>query len=135
MKLMTEDIERRLLDNAQSPDEDHWPVVKFFDPGGPATWLITRMDPRDRDIVFGLADLGFGCVELGIVRISELCNIRGSLGFGIERDRLFEARVPLSVYTETARALGSIAAAARVLDQAALASAAATDPSDTGEPS
>ena len=49
MKLITEQIERRLLDNARSPDEDHWPVVKFYDPSGPATWLIHEHEsPRPR---------------------------------------------------------------------------------------
>ena len=133
MKLITEQIERRLLDNAQSPDEDHWPVVKFFDPSGASTWLITSMDSSDRDIVFGLADLGFGCVELGIVRLSELQDTRGEVGLGIERDRLFEARYPLSVYAETARALGSIPAAIRVLDRAALANTPTAHPSDTSD--
>ena len=91
------------------------------------------MNPRDRDIVFGLADLGFGCVELGIVRISELQAIKSSVALGIERDRLFKARYPLSVYAETARALDSIPAAIRVLDRAALANTPAAHPSDTSD--
>ena len=69
MKLITKEIERRLLENGHTPDEDPRPVVKFFNPCGAATWLITQMDPHEPDILFGLADLGFGCAELGSVRL------------------------------------------------------------------
>jgi hypothetical protein len=120
MKLITKEIERRLLENGRRPDEDHRPVVKFFDPCGAATWLITQMDPDEPDILFGLCDLGLGFPELGPVRLSELESVKGRLGLGIERDLYFEARYPLSVYTEAARVVGSIVTATRLLDDAAL---------------
>ncbi len=124
MKLITKEIERCLLENGRRPDEDHRPVVKFFNPCGAATWLITQMDPDEPDILFGLADLGFGCAELGSVRLSELESVKGPLGLGIERDLYFEARYPLSVYAEAARLAGSIVTATRLLDDAALRLAA-----------
>lgn len=120
MKLITNDIERRLIENGRRPDEDHRPVVKFFDPCGAATWLITQMDPDEPDILFGLADLGLGCAELGTVRLSELESVKGRLGLGIERDLYFEAHYPLSVYAEAARRAGAIVTATRLLDDAAL---------------
>lgn len=120
MKLITKEIERRLLENGRAPDRDHVPVVKFFNPCGAATWLISQMDPEDPDILFGLADLGFGCAEFGTVRLSELQDIKGPLGLGIERDLYFEARYPLSVYAEAARIAGSIVTATHLLDSAAL---------------
>ncbi len=44
MDLMPDDIRARLLaDGAAGAAADPVPVVKFFDPTGPATWLITAM--------------------------------------------------------------------------------------------
>ena len=120
MELITKEIERRLLENGRTPDQDNRPVVKFFNPCGAATWLISQADPEEPDILFGLADLGFGCPEFGSVRLSELRSVKGSLGLGIERDLYFEARYPLSVYAEAARLAGSIVTATRLLDDAAL---------------
>lgn len=118
MELITKEIGQRLLENGRRPDQDHRPVVKFFDPCGAATWLISQADPEEPDILFGLADLGFGCPEFGSVRLSELQSLKGCLG--IERDLYFEAHYPLSVYAEAARLAGSIVTATRLLDAAAL---------------
>ena len=133
MKFITNEIERRLLENGRRPDEDHRPVVKFFNPCGAATWLITQMDPDESDILFGLCDLGFGFSELGSVRLSELESARGPLGLGIERDLYFEARYPLSVYAEAARLAGAIVTATRLLDDAALRLGHPLDCSGSGE--
>src|SRR3546814_2471117 len=108
MELITKEIERRLLENGRRPDEDHRPVVKFFDPCGAATWLITQMDPDEPDILFGLCDLGLGFPELGSVRLSELESVEGPLGLGIERDLYFEARYPLSRSEEHTSELQSL---------------------------
>ncbi|RIV79196.1 DUF2958 domain-containing protein [Pelagerythrobacter aerophilus] len=43
---------------------DPWPVIKLFNPAGAATWIATELH-EDGDALFGLADLGFGCPELG----------------------------------------------------------------------
>jgi len=119
MQLITREIERLLLENGRRAGEDHRPVVRFFHASGPATWLITEMDAHAPDILHGLADLGFGCPELGSVSLRELERVKGLFGLGIERDLHFEARYPLSVYAEAARAAGAIVLAERLLDQAA----------------
>ncbi len=85
---------------------DPRPVVRFFNPVGAATWLATELDADG--ILFGLADLGFGCPELGSFSLAELEAVRLPFGLCIERDLLFEASHPLSVYAEAARAAGSI---------------------------
>ena len=62
MKLVTHEIAAELLANGQEMREhagtvrepDHKPVVKFFDPAGVATWLITFAEPEEPDILFGL---------------------------------------------------------------------------------
>jgi len=49
----------RLLANGQAPDgTDHVPVVKFFDPAGASTWLITEVRPDDHDSLFWLVRPG-----------------------------------------------------------------------------
>lgn len=121
MNLITKDIKAQLLTNWTDEHEDHKPVVKFFDPTGAATWLITEMSPDDNDILFGLCDLGAGSPELGYVSLRELESVKGRFGLGIECDIHFEARHPLSVYAEAARQAGSITEATRTLAQATAA--------------
>ena len=102
MELMTEKIKQKLLRNGDVTNRgnDHRPVVKFFG-GGACTWLITEMDSADDDTLFGLCDLGMGCVELGYVSLEELRSMRfPPFGLGVERDLLFKATAPLSTYTK-----------------------------------
>lgn len=111
---------------------DPAPVLKLFNPVGAATWLATELD-MDGDTLFGLADLGFGCPELGYFSLSEIAALRLPFGPGIERDLGFSSAVPLSVWAEppkvptmrgivgmaaegdAARRAGSILAAAQLL--------------------
>ena len=80
MILIPDDIRARLLANrATERETDHIPVVKLFNPCGAATWIITEM-MADGDTLFGLADLGFGCPELGHVSLAEIESVRGPLG-------------------------------------------------------
>jgi len=94
------------LMGAEEPD--HKPVVKFFNPCGAATWLISQME--DDGIMYGLCDLGFGTPELGYVSLDELTNTRLQFGLSIERDMHFKADKPLSEYAQEARQAGRIAA-------------------------
>lgn len=116
MLLLTPELRHTLRTNAvlremhvsrELPEPDPCPVVKFFNPMGAATWLATELD-RDGDTLFGLADLGFGCPELGSFSLSEIEAVRLSFGMGIERDIVFATPHPLSVWTDTARRAGSI---------------------------
>jgi hypothetical protein len=118
MTLLTPELHARLLGNDRQRDVDHIPVVKFFNPLGAATWLATELD-EDGDTLFGLADLGFGCPELGAFSLTEMASVRLPLGLGIERDLWFEATFPISVYAAAARTAGRI-----VLDEDLLQAAA-----------
>lgn len=127
MDLLIPDLRQSLIANARARAEatrrgwrepDPVPVVKFFNPCGAATWLLTELDP-DGDTLFGLCDLGFGCPELGSASLAEIASVRVPFGLGIERDLHFAASHPLSVYAEAARLHGGI-----VEDAAALADAA-----------
>lgn len=100
-------------------EPDPVPVVRFFNPVGQATWLATEIDTDD--ILFGLADLGFGSPELGSFALEEMQSVRFPFGLGIERDIFFEGRYPLSVNAEAARRAGSLVLAERILGKAASA--------------
>jgi hypothetical protein len=95
-------------------EPDPAPVVRLFNPCGAATWLATELD-ADGDTLFGLADLGFGCPELGSFSLSEIANVRLPFGLSIERDFAFKGHFPLSAYAEAARTAGSIIAAERLM--------------------
>jgi hypothetical protein len=105
--LRANDIARRTARREGLPEPDPVPLAKLFNPLGAATWLATELD-EDGDTLFGLADLGFGCPELGSFSLSEIAAIRLPFGLRIERDLGFEGLVPLSGWAEWARRAGSI---------------------------
>ena len=96
-----------LLANGRERDRDHCPVLKLFDPLGPATWLICELDAGG-NIMFGLCDLGLGEPELGYVSLDELKEVSAGLAIGLERDGSFKGTHPISVYARAARAAGRI---------------------------
>ncbi|WP_187275023.1 DUF2958 domain-containing protein [Methylobacterium sp. WL120] len=88
-------------------DQDHRPVVKLFNPMGPATWLLCELD-ADGDTLFAFCDFGEGEPELGYVSLEELKEISAGLVIGLERDLSFRGTQPISVYARDARAAGWI---------------------------
>jgi len=128
MMLLTPELRAALRANAAAHiaaqqdgrgEPDPLPVVKLY-PCGAATWLATELD-EDGDTLFGLADLGFGCPELGYFSLSEIESVRLPGGLGIERDLYFAARFPLSAYAEAARIAGRITEAEALLSTVARA--------------
>lgn len=122
MKLLTADLHASLLANhhahlkAMASDKrspDPVPVARFFNPVGQATWLASEIDPDG--VFFGIADLGFGCPELGSFSREELEAMRLPFGMRIERDLHFRGAFPLSVYAEASRQSGSLVLAERLL--------------------
>lgn len=118
--LRANDSARRAAQADGAREPDPLPVLKLFNPMGAATWLATELD-ADGDTLFGLADLGFGCPELGCFSLSEIESVRLPGGLGIERDLYFAARFPLSAYAEAARIAGRITEAEALLTTAARA--------------
>ena len=135
MLLITKAQRVRLLRSGQHRDQDHAPVVKIFSPVGAATWLISEIDPREPDRLFGLCDLGLGFPELGYVSLTELQDVdvqvrikvedsdgRRPVTIGarlpLERDRYFKGKYPLSVYDRAAKYAGRIVTDHDVLEQA-----------------
>jgi hypothetical protein len=121
MILLPLPLRARLVANRTRADlagHDPAPVAKLFNPLGPAIWLATELS-GDGDTLFGLADLGFGCPELGYFSLSEIAAIRLPFGLAIERDIAFASDIPLSRWTALAQAAGSIAEAERILGRTA----------------
>src|SRR3546814_13302937 len=119
MILLTPQQRARLRANGDAaaigtPGHDPAPVVKLFNPVGAATWLATELD-ADNDTLFGLADLGFGCPELGSFSLDEIAALRLPFGLFIERDMFFDSAVPVSIWAETARRTGPIVQAEKIL--------------------
>lgn len=129
--LRANDIARRAAFDARRAEPDPAPVVKFFNPVGAATWLATELYDDD-DTLFGLADLGFGCPELGTFSLSELASVHLPFGLGIERDLAFATPFALSLWADTARRAGSIFHAQPILYAAARAGDAPELPPDGG---
>lgn len=127
MILLTPELRRALRANAIAhhdamqhgrAEPDPVPVLKLFNPLGAATWLATELY-ADGDTLFGLADLGFGCPELGTFSLAEMASVRLPCGLGIERDIGFATSFPLSRWTDIARRAGSIIWAETLLRRAA----------------
>ena len=116
MILLTPEQRERLLCNGRRHGLDHVPVVKFFNPLGIGTWLVTELD-EDGDTLYGLADLGEP--ECGAFSLAEMLEVELPLGMGIECDILIEGEYPLSVYARAARTAGRI-----VIDERSLRTAA-----------
>lgn len=97
MKLLTKELEKKFKDFPLGSQSGKYGlakvIAKFFNPCGIGTWLITegeRTDDGDFEM-FGYCHLGNDeDAELGYVRLSELEEIKGPLGIGIERDLYFE---------------------------------------------
>jgi len=84
MKLITAAILKKLKKNFETGNDEDI-VLKLFNPTGAGTWLITQIE-ENGDTMWGLADLGFGCVEYGTMSLSEMKAVRLPLGLKIERD-------------------------------------------------
>lgn len=131
--LRANDIDRRAATSADKTEPDPVPVLKLFNPLGAATWLATELG-EDGDTLFGLADLGFGCPELGYFSLCEIRAIRLPYGLWIERQPGFTTPFPLSVWAEWARRAGSILWADTILRRAAESGAEPELPIRSGEP-
>jgi len=87
MLLITKAIMTKLQNNFKTQNNEDLPL-KLFNASGGQTWLINSIEP-DGDIMWGLADLGFGCVEFGTISLKELTDTAEKMGFRfmLERDR------------------------------------------------
>ncbi|NJO37891.1 MAG: DUF2958 domain-containing protein [Rhizobiales bacterium] len=85
---------------------EEWPVVRLFTPLAKSAWLLSRIDPNDKDRAFGLCDEGDGRPILGHVSLEDLAHRFGHLS--VRWDDKFQADRPLSTYATEARQAGRI---------------------------
>jgi len=117
MRLLTPELRAALRAQYRSEATDRRPLVKLFHPLSAATWLASEL-AEDGDALFGLADLGFGCPELGWFSLSEIEALRLPYGLRIERDLYFATDLPLTDWAAWARKAGSILWAEALLRRA-----------------
>jgi hypothetical protein len=110
--LLPAEFRDRLLANgahsAAGEDIDPIPVVKLFTPDANATWLLTELDPDNPTLAFGLCDLGLGSPELGYLSLVEIGNVRGPMGWPIERDEHYQETRSISALANLARRAGHL---------------------------
>lgn len=93
MKLMTKELEKEFekypLGSQDGLLGQAKVIAKFFNPMGVGTWFITEAKKQENGDyeMFGYCHLGDDeLAEFGYVMLSELQEIKGPLGMGIERD-------------------------------------------------
>lgn len=93
MKLMTKELEKEFekypLGSQDGLLGQAKVIAKFFNPMGVGTWFITEAEKQENGDyeMFGYCHLGDDeLAEFGYVMLSELQEIKGPLGMGIERD-------------------------------------------------
>lgn len=89
MKLLTKEIEKKLISNNEDA-EDPICIAKFFNPTGIGRWFAINYYPDEKKF-FGYVSL-FGDYndELGYFSLDELEEFKGKFGLGIERDLSFQ---------------------------------------------
>mgnify|MGYP004681795897 CR=1 FL=1 len=90
MKLLTKAVEEKLRKFPYRAQDgkglEAEVLVKYFNPCGPGTWLITEAEEVEGDwILYGYCSLGYG-YEFGPVSLNELQSIQLPFGLTIERD-------------------------------------------------
>lgn len=91
VKLMTKELEQKFkkypLYSQDGKGKNAKVVVKYFNPCGAATWLITEGEEQENGdwYFFGYCNLGYG-YEWGYVMLSELESVTLPFGLRIERD-------------------------------------------------
>ena len=90
MKLLTKAIEKELMKHPFHSQDglgmDAKVIVKYFNPYGLGTWLITEGERQDDGdwMLYGYCKITDA--EWGYVMLSELQGVRPLLGLGLERD-------------------------------------------------
>ena len=96
MQLLTKEILNKTPDisDGELKPEQVKITAKFFDPTGSFTWYLTEIDKNDKNTCFGFVTSEF-CPhgELGYFTISELEEVKGPFGLGIERDKFFKSAI------------------------------------------
>ena len=108
MKLLTDELKTKLLANGANRDQDHAPVVKFFNPVGGATWLIRKWTRTTTIGCSASVIWVFNAPNSARSVCMELEGITLKSGPKIDRGLHFKASHPMSYYVDRARTMGYI---------------------------
>lgn len=101
MIAISQEIQEALTSNwhrsRQDKSFDPTPVLKLFLPWAPVTWLVSEMNPRDRDSLFGLAIFSDEA-ELGDFSLAEIAALEGPADLRVEIDQHWRAQKTLNQY-------------------------------------
>lgn len=86
------------------------PIAKLFAPDGAGTWLLSAVDPHDKDRAWGICDFGLGRPEIAWLSLAELGRLRGGLGMAVMVDEAFDPSASLAAYLEEAKRVGIVIA-------------------------
>ena len=98
MELLTEEIKKQLPKlYSQEQVADPICILKFFTPDSSWTWFIIEGSAESDDWIFFAKVVNHICPdgELAYVMLSELEQVKGALGLGVERDLYWKPK-PLS---------------------------------------
>lgn len=103
------DIEQ-LIKNGQTHEtgKDHVPVVKLFLRSTGRSWLLTKINPENPLIAYGLYDSGNGNPTLGDINIAEVLSLKNDQGDNVERDSYYFSKYPISQHAKAAKHFGYI---------------------------
>lgn len=95
-----------LIDNdlvmARNPEHDPVPIVHLFQSYGPAKWLLVSMAAHEAHLAWGIADLGLGYVEEGLIDLREIATLR------VERDNWWSPKARFSAYLNDSARTGRL---------------------------
>jgi hypothetical protein len=97
MKLLTKELEKKLIKEAKNKEVSPQVHAKFFDPTGSWTWFASEYDPES-GYFYGLV-VGHEA-GLGYFSLAELEEIVLPMGLKIERDLYFESASLLDLMKE-----------------------------------
>ncbi len=105
MKLLTKELEKKFekypYRSQEGKEGDAEVLVKYFNPAGAGTWLITEAEKQENGdwMLFGYCHILEW--EWGPVMLSELESIKGPFGIGIERDLYCQSQKYIKDFPET----------------------------------
>lgn len=105
---VAEELFENFRKSRSATDFDPVPPLKIFSPWAPMTWLVSEIDPQHPTTGYGLADLGMGEPEFGLLDLRALSEVQGPAGQSLQIDKYWQPDHTISEYTKQATKAGRI---------------------------
>jgi hypothetical protein len=93
---------------AADPGADLIPVARLFHSMCSWSWLLLARNPDEPQVAYGIADLGTGSVEIGLIDLEEVRQIPSVIGTGVQVDRWWSPGARASGYLANAASTGRL---------------------------